>query len=351
MITSGRAPRLLVDEAVLDGSAAALPLSWLDGFDVLAYAPRQLAAAAQAASAEAVLVRSMTRVGAAELRVLDRVQAVATLSSGTDHLDESALARRGVHLCTGHGGNAVAVADWVQWALQRWAQGADGRDLQGKKVLVVGVGAVGQQVVQRLNALQVEVLACDPPRARLNQGFRSCDLDQALLDGVDAVTLHVPLTRLGPDATHNLMDARRLQQLRGAVLLNAARGGIVDAHEAARLRGRGDLAFLALDTFDAEPRVDPGVVAACDLATPHIAGHSIEGKLDVAWRAMTGLRGTFGLPPLAPLADAVADRLRGRDAVPGAFDGLDAVAAALHAECVRFETLRHAHARRQFPIL
>lgn len=344
-------PKVLVDTAVLDGSAGALPLTWLDGLDVLPYRPRALEESGPALQlADGLLLRTVTRLSAGGLARLSRLRAVATLSSGTDHLDEPALVSRGVTLATGHGGNARAVADWVEWALSRiWRRG---QDLRGKRVLVVGAGAVGSQVAGRLMALGAEVLACDPPLQHKQPGFVSVDLDEALGQGPDAVTLHVPLTEQGPHPTRNLLDERRLARLPGSVVLNAARGGVLDEAAALRALDQGHVSALGLDTFVGEPRPDPRLVLASTCATPHIAGHSIEGKLDVAWRAVAGLRDALGLPPPPDLRVAIEMALQDHP-TPADLDpdrALDATHLGL-GDLARtgqpFDGLRHSHRRRE----
>lgn len=349
-------PTLLVDTGVLAGTANAFPSHWLDGFDLLPYPPRQLLAAdpQNLQQADAVLLRSITQLGDSQLPHMPALSAVATLSSGTDHIDSAALQQRQVTLHTGHGGNARAVVDWVQWVLERVLPGSG-----PLRVLIVGVGAVGGLLARRLLDDGVHVVVCDPPRAEREEqavaGLAFVDLDAALAQPLDAITLHVPLERSGRNPTANLLSGERLRQLAelGApVVLNAARGGILDEGAAAKLVLAGRLRGLVLDTFAGEPRPDPQVVAACALATPHIAGHSIEGKLDVSHRALQGLRERFGLPPVESLLSAVERELakQGRGEVPTAFAGLDECARSFSSyvdDQSIFDHLRHGHLRRE----
>lgn len=339
-------PRLLMDEAVLDGRAAALPLAWLDGMTLHPYPPRRLADAAFAdlAAADALLLRSVTRLDVPVRAQMSRLRAVATLSSGQDHIDPVALQAgpwgAAVAFSSGHGGNALAVADWVQWALQR----LKGR-LRGLRVVVVGVGAVGTAVAQRLQAAGAVPLLCDPPRAAAATLPAHGELDDWIATRPDAVTLHVPLTTAGqsPWPTADLLDRGRLERLAGAVVLQAARGGVMDEHAAASLRQAGVLTGLAVDTWVNEPHPYPAIRAAADLGTPHIAGHTVEGKADVAWRAVTQLRTALGLAPLPPLADLLPPQRDDADDPDHALD----TAAAAWAAGGDFEALRHAHRRRQ----
>ncbi len=351
--------RLLVDAAVLDGSTGALPPHWLDGFSHLPFAARDLTPATPGlAQADALLLRTVTRLPAALLEAMPHLRAVATLSSGTDHLDLEALAQRGIALHTGHGGNAHAVADWVHWALERlgaldpsktvpWAE---------RRVLLIGAGAVGAAVAARLRSLGAEITLCDPPRAEREPGFRSVDLDDALGQGPwFAVSLHVPLETAGPHPTRDLLDAVRLARCQGVRVLNAARGGVLDERTAARLRRQGHLAGLALDTFVGEPLPRADVIEACDLATPHIAGHSIEGKLRVARRAVAGLRAQFGLPEPGSLEAAVAHVIQALPATVELrpflrLDGADEALRAQVAKGESFDVVRHHHRRLELPL-
>lgn len=334
---------LLVDQAVIDGSAAALPLSWLDGFELRTYPARRLAETplADMADADALLVRSVTRVGLQELQLLPRLSALATLSSGLDHLAVDLLSQRGVRVCSGHGGNAWAVADWVDWAAQRLLG-----DLHGRKALVVGVGAVGTEVVARLRQRGARVWTCDPPRARREPGFVSCDL--ADVPPCELVTLHVPLSD-GADATRNLWNRQQIARHPGAVLLQASRGGVLDEEAACQAREQGHLAGLAVDTWLGEPAISPTLLEQAELATPHIAGHSIAGKLDVARRAMQQLRLRFGLEVALDFGAAVAqeEARHGGGAFLDIAVQLDAVAQALRQSPGAFELLRHQHKRTQ----
>lgn len=346
-------PRLLVDREVLAGTANALPIGWLDGFALQAYPVRQLAHAQDAPFA---LVRSMTHVGSDALAALPSLRALATLSSGVDHVDVDLLAARAVRLATGRGGNARAVADWCHWALVRLATPeVDRSNLAGLRVLVVGVGAVGSVVARLLLHHGAQVLLHDPPRAQRSPdgpaelpGQRWLALNQLEDAAFDALTLHVPLVTDGPYPTRNWLSASRLAQWsghpEGLIVLQASRGGVVEEGAAAALRRSGRLRGLAMDTWCNEPTPAAEVLAAADLATPHLAGHSAQGKLDVAARAVTQLRQLAGLDPALDLPAAVAARLHGLEH-SDPWQALDVVAAAFARAPGDFVALRHRHLR------
>ncbi len=343
-------PLLLIDDTLVGGTVNVLPAAWLRGCRARTYPSGDLDGAGRAlAQADAILLRSVTKVTADHVMRAPRLKAVATLSSGTDHVDERALSAAGIPLFTGRGGNAIAVADWVQWALTRLLGSATRPDIRGFRAVVIGCGAVGGLVSERLGGLGAEVIEVDPPRAQREPGYVSVDLDAALATHPRIVTLHTPLTRGGPYATADLLNAARLERLDGALVLNAARGGVLDERAAGALRRRGGLRGLAVDTFEHEPRPDASFVAACDLATPHIGGHSIEGKLRVAALPVMAVRACLGLPAAVDLPGAMAaavdqphgDRPFARDPLAA----LDMSSAALKSGPGDFKAHRAAHWR------
>lgn len=346
-------PQLLIDDTLSGERTPAqarvniVPASWLSGCALTPYISGELDSAGCAlATSDAILLRSVTQVTAAHLSRSPRLRAVATLSSGTDHIDDRALRSREINLFTGLGGNAIAVADWVQWAVARLGAG---QRATAKTAAVIGCGAVGSRVTERLLGLGWRVLTVDPPRARRDAGFSSWTLDDALAHKPQLVTLHVPLTETGEDATRNLLSAERMQRLAGATVLNAARGGVLDEQAAMILRRTERLSGLAIDTFCHEPEPDPAVIAACDLATPHIGGHSIEGKLRVAALPLRGLRAYFGLPDTIDLDHHI--RVVRHNGPPSPrlhrdpFAALDASNNLLRGEPSDFKRHRAAHWR------
>lgn len=228
--------------------------------------------------ADLLLVRSTVRVNEALIGD-SRVRFVATATIGTDHLDLPWLADRHITVASAPGSNAPSVALWWAAAMLTLSRRL-GRPLAGLTVGVVGVGNVGRRVEAAARALGMEVLRCDPPRARAEGPAGFLPLE-ALLGGSDVVSLHVPLSDEWPDRTRGLLSAERLAAMRrGAWLVNACRGPVLDAAAAVRARQAGRLGALVLDVFDPEPEVPPAQVLAADLATPHIAGHSLDGKAE-----------------------------------------------------------------------
>jgi erythronate-4-phosphate dehydrogenase len=292
---------------------------------------------ADLADVDLLVVRSITRVDAA-LVAGTGVRFVGTATSGSDHVDTADLDRLGVPFYAALGCNANAVSEYMAAAWLTLAK-RRGATLAGRRVGVIGVGHVGSLVVAKARALGMEPLLNDPPKARTTGSERYRPL-QDLFD-CDIVTCHTPLTFDGPDPTYRLIGEGFFARLkRGAWFCNAGRGEVV--HEAAlhqALDGNG-LDAVVLDVWDREPAIDGRLLARVDIGTPHIAGYSLEGKLngtamvyraacaflgvEPAWRAETAIPARApGLPlkgfaagdtalarldraGIAALADAVA---------------------------------------------
>ncbi len=145
---------------------------------------------------------------------------------------------------------------------------------------IVGLGNVGSRLQQKLDALGIECLVCDPPLQQAGQTAQDfVDLDTILRE-CNLISLHVPLTRSGPHPTFHLLNSTRLESLsEGCLLINAARGEVVDNQALLQLLNQRDDVHVFLDTWEHEPRVLRELLLRVDLATPHIAGYSVEGRL------------------------------------------------------------------------
>lgn len=232
---------------------------------------------AEVKNADALIVRSVTRVDE-QLLAGSRVRFVGTCTIGTDHLDLDYLQRRAIAWSNAPGCNAQAVAEYVLACLHVLCANT-GRDLHQLCYGIVGVGQVGGRLAALLQALGLQVLLCDPPRQQQEPDLPFVDLD-SLLERCDVITLHTPLQLQGQWPTRHLLGARQLSGLRrDAWLLNAARGAVVDNQALLDcLRRRPDLQVV-LDVWEQEPDFDIELAALCRIATPHIAGYSLDGKI------------------------------------------------------------------------
>ncbi|MCL7930478.1 4-phosphoerythronate dehydrogenase PdxB [Halomonas llamarensis] len=231
--------------------------------------------------ADALIIRSVTPVNAS-LLAESAVRFVGTCTIGIDHVDTHYLAEHDIAFASAPGCNAEAVVDYVLASLLTLAE-RQGWRLLDRCVGIVGVGNVGSRLQARLQALGVEVLACDPPRAEregVSEGKSGFTSLETLIEHCDVLCLHTPLVSTGPHATQHLLDAERITELaHGMVVLNAGRGDCIDGLALrSRLASQNDLTAV-LDVWENEPAIDAALHDLAMLATPHIAGYSLDGKL------------------------------------------------------------------------
>jgi erythronate-4-phosphate dehydrogenase len=223
---------------------------------------------------DVLLVRSVTQVNR-ELLENTRVRFVASATIGTDHIDLAYLQANSIGFAHAPGSNANAVAEYVAAALFTLAKKKK-LTLSGLTVGIIGVGNVGQRVLALCRSLGMQCLMNDPPKKALT-GSDSYLPIADVLAAADVVTVHVPFTTGGPDATVRMVDAAFIASMKkGAVLINTSRGGVLDENSLSQARAR--LGGLVLDVWNNEPKPNAGTIAACDIATPHIAGYSYDGK-------------------------------------------------------------------------
>lgn len=280
---------IIVDEAV---EAAVELLGPLGRLTIL---PAREISRERVSGADALVVRSGVRVGR-ELLAGTGVRFVGTATAGVDHVDEAWLMGAGIGFAAAPGCNARAVGEWVVAALLAMG-GRLGVEWGGKMLGVVGVGHVGRVVAELGAALGMRLLLCDPPRARAEGAGAFVSLEQ-VLEEADVVSLHVPLTRDGTDATWRMMGASQFAAIRErAVFINASRGEVVDTDSMIAARRDGELSAIACDVWDGEPRIDEQLLVIADIMTPHIAGYSLEGKLAGTQMVAAALARFFGAPP------------------------------------------------------
>lgn len=266
------------------------------GWDVVSPAKEALAAAL--ADADALVVRSATRVTAALLEHAPRLRVVGRAGVGVDNIDLDAATRRGVLVMNTPGGNAVSVAEHTLALLLalarsvpqlnaavhagRWEKScAAGVELRGKTLGLVGLGRVGSEVARRARALELRVLAFDPyisANVAGEAGAELVPLDE-LLARSDFVSLHAALS----PATEKLLNRDTIAKMKGgARLINTARGELVDEAALAEALRAGHLAGAAVDVFAAEPPHGSPLIGLPNvIATPHTAGSTEEAQEEV----------------------------------------------------------------------
>lgn len=267
------------------------------------------------AGAEAIIVRNRTRVDVEMLAAAPRLRVVGRLGVGLDNIDLEACKARGVAVFPASGANDISVAEYVissamvllrgihampsRLATGDWARGAlmNGREICGKTLGLVGFGSIARETATRARALGMEVVAYDPhlaadaPHWALKTGRVQPVGLEALLAGADVLSLHVPLTA----GTRHMINASALARMKpDAIVINAARGGVVDEAALVDALRERRLAGAALDVFETEPPPPEDCARFQGLAnvilTPHIAGLSQESNRRVSEVTVASVR-------------------------------------------------------------
>jgi len=252
------------------------------------------------ADADVLLVRSVTKVGQ-DLLADSTVKFVATATIGFDHVDVDFLRRRNIGFASAPGSNANSAAEYVIAALLEIGQ-RHKISLEGKSIGVVGVGNVGSRVAKKCAALGMKVKLNDPPLQR-QSGDPKYRLIEELFD-CDFITLHTPLTFEGIDKTFHLADERFFKSLKtGSVFINTSRGAVVDTVALKAAIKAGRLGAVVLDVWENEPSIDMELLEMVDIAAPHIAGYSLDGKIAGMIMIYKAACEYFGLEPQYDLED------------------------------------------------
>jgi erythronate-4-phosphate dehydrogenase len=256
------------------------------------YLPGASIGPADVRDADALVVRTRTRCDRALLEG-SSVRAIASATIGYDHIDTAYCSQHGIAWANAPGCNAGSVAQWVESVLLALAS-MNGLSLGSLTLGIVGVGHVGSKVSAVASSLGLRTLLCDPPRAALEGPAGFVSLDEVIA-GSDIVTLHVTLT----DETFHMIDAAVLGRMRPSqILINSSRGEVVDSAALLEALQAGRLKAAALDVWENEPHVDPALVELAQIATPHIAGYSQDGKAAGTTAAVRFIAQTLGLTDL-----------------------------------------------------
>jgi D-3-phosphoglycerate dehydrogenase / 2-oxoglutarate reductase len=288
--------------------------------------PAAAALPSELADADALVVRSATKVTSALLEKATRLRVVGRAGVGVDNVDVEAATRRGILVMNTPGGNAVSVAEHtlaLMLGLARtvpqanasihagkWEKSAfSGTELRGKTLGLVGLGRVGTEVARRARALEMKVIAYDPyvtPAAAREVEVELAPLDEVLRQS-DVISLHTSLSA----QTEKIIDAAAIAKMkRGARLINCARGELIDEAALAEALKSGHVAGAALDTFAHEPPKNSPLVGLPNvIATPHIAGSTAEAQEEVGtaiavqirdYLADGLIRNAVNMPALSP---------------------------------------------------
>jgi erythronate-4-phosphate dehydrogenase len=243
--------------------------------------------------ADALIVRTVTPVNASLLEG-SSVRFVGAASAGMDHVDRTYLQKKGIHFCYAAGCNANAVSEYVITALHILAARKSWK-LSSKTLGVLGVGHVGSRVSKKAEALGMHVLLYDPPLRDLTGDPQYLSLDAVLK--ADILTFHVPLVLAGPYPTWHMLNRSILDRLSpDQILVNSSRGEVFDGQELKSALKDSRIAGAVLDVWEKEPEIDYALLDMVDIGTPHIAGTSLDGKINATGMIRTELCAFFGYP-------------------------------------------------------
>lgn len=243
--------------------------------------------------ANAIITRTRT-ICNEKLLAGSSVRFIATATIGYDHIDTDYCDDAGIAWANAPGCNSGSVEQYVASALATLSR-KKGFRLEGKTIGVIGAGHVGTKVADLCRLLGMNVLLNDPPRARTEGNVKFCDLDVIQRES-DMITLHVPLYMKGMDKTYHMIDADFFSSLdRKPILINSCRGEVLDSMAVKSALDFCQISGLVIDCWENEPYIDPELLDRADLATPHIAGYSRDGKANGTRMSVRSLSNFFGL--------------------------------------------------------
>ncbi len=253
------------------------------------------------ADADALITRTRTRCDRALLEG-SRCRMIASATIGLDHVDLDYCAARGIEVCNAPGCNAPGVAQYVMASVLSLLP--YDADLSSLTFGIVGVGNIGKVVEAWARKLGFKVLLCDPPRAEA-EGPESFVSLEEIARNADIITFHTPLTRTGNHPTYHLASRQFFDSLqRCPIVINAARGPVADTDAWIAAIRRGCVSHSVIDCWEHEPDISAELLGLANIATPHIAGYSREGKIRATRMASEAVAAHFGWP--APIMTETA---------------------------------------------
>lgn len=242
--------------------------------EIVTYSGRNITAD-KVRDADVLLVRSVAKV-TRKLLEGSSVRFVGTATIGLDHVDVDYLNEAGIAFANAPACNANSVVEYVLSCLSFMSEYYQFK-LEDRTVGIIGCGNVGGLLAKRLGKLGVTVKLNDPPLALINNGVDYVSLDEVLK--CDIISLHTPLEKVGDYPTHHLIDEAALQGLSDKqILINTSRGAVIDnAALLEKLQAYPDFPVV-LDVWESEPKINLDLLRKVTIGTPHIAGHSLDGK-------------------------------------------------------------------------
>jgi erythronate-4-phosphate dehydrogenase len=245
--------------------------------------------------ADALLIRTRTKCNEKLLKGTP-VKFIATATIGFDHIDTDWCENNNIFWTNAPGCNSGSVYQYIAATLVTLATRKN-FNLSDRSLGVIGVGNVGKKIVRLGEHLGMRVLLNDPPRSR-KEGVCGFISMEGIMRECDIITCHVPLNMDGADKTHHLVNEQFLSKLNaGTIIINSSRGEVVDTNALKNMLNSSDkLQAAVLDVWENEPDIDVELLSKLDIATPHIAGYSADGKVNGTAMSVQALSRFFNLP-------------------------------------------------------
>ncbi len=243
--------------------------------------------------AQALITRTRTKCNEALLKGTS-VKLITSATIGYDHIDTAWCEANGINWTNAPGCNSGSVRQYLASALSYILQ-KEGKKFEEITLGIIGVGNVGSKVEKLACTLGMRILLYDPPRERAEGNEKFTTLE-TLLSESDIITLHVPLNKQGQDKTIHLVDEDFTGRIKkGAWFINSSRGEVVRTEALKNALKSGHLTGAILDVWENEPDADAELVSMVNIATPHIAGYSADGKANGTAMSVQAISRYFGL--------------------------------------------------------
>ena len=243
--------------------------------------------------ADTLIVRTVTHFGESILKD-SNVKLICSATIGYDHIDTAYCDAHGIIWKNAPGCNSGSVMQYVVSSLITIAR-KKSFDLKGKTIGIVGVGNVGKKVAKACEILGMKVLLNDPPRQAQEKDNSFVSL-QTIMDEADIITFHTPLIKEGEYRTYHLADKEFFSLLKKKpIIINSARGAIIDTIAIKDAIKENKISGAIIDCWENEPQIDLEYLNLVDIATPHIAGYSADGKANATRMSLESIADLYGL--------------------------------------------------------
>ncbi len=266
----------------------------LEALAEVKYLPGRMISNTLIKNVDALLIRTRTKCTEKLLNGTS-VKFIGTATIGFDHIDAQYCEKNNIDWTNAPGCNSSSVQQYVMAALLKIARDHKFK-LKDKTIGIVGVGNVGTKVEKAARLLGMKVLLNDPPRARKEGDNQFVSLEDVLRES-DIITLHVPLHHVGEDKTYHLFDEKCFNNIKKKIwFINSSRGEVVETAALKKIIESGKLRSAIIDVWENEPDIDFSLIPKVFIATPHIAGYSVDGKAKGTAMVVNSLSRFFDLP-------------------------------------------------------